>query len=169
MLTTSKSARPSVPTPAAARYNDSGCAQPAGADTQHLGGFEPLLTRHCHLGHDEVPGIALDFRRGQGHRRRTVAEQVGCDHKLDLSQVLVERNSFRFFIGFFFPNSGTDYHDMAIMCLPPRIWSSLDGNRTTGREPGSDPRETDPVRTRLHPSFEDFQIDLDASLNIDQA
>src|SRR5262249_46783388 len=28
--------------------------------------------------------------------------------------------------------------------LPPNNWSSLNGNRTTGREPGSDPCENDP-------------------------
>src|SRR5450631_898078 len=32
--------------------------------------------------------------------------------------------------------------------LPPKTWSSLNGNRTTGREPGSDPCENDPNRTR---------------------
>src|SRR4051812_17420915 len=32
--------------------------------------------------------------------------------------------------------------------LPPKTWSSLNGNRTTGREPGSDPCENDPDRTR---------------------
>ncbi len=38
--------------------------------------------------------------------------------------------------------------------LPPKTWSSLNGDRTTGTEPGSDPCENDRVRTRLHPSFE---------------
>ena len=37
--------------------------------------------------------------------------------------------------------------------LPPKTWSSLNGNRTTGREPGSDPCENDPDRTRSRPSF----------------
>ena len=32
--------------------------------------------------------------------------------------------------------------------LPPKTWSSLNGNRTTGREPGSDSCENDPDRTR---------------------
>ena len=36
--------------------------------------------------------------------------------------------------------------------LPPKTWSSLNGNRTTGREPGSDPCENDPDRTRSRPS-----------------
>jgi hypothetical protein len=36
--------------------------------------------------------------------------------------------------------------------LPPKTWSSLNGNRTTGREPGGDPCENDPDRTRSRPS-----------------
>src|SRR5436305_381812 len=37
---------------------------------------------------------------------------------------------------------------MLLFGLPPKTWSSLNGNRTTGREPGSDPCENDPDRTR---------------------
>ncbi len=36
--------------------------------------------------------------------------------------------------------------------LLPKTWSSLNGNRTTGREPGGDPCENDPDRTRSRPS-----------------
>ena len=32
--------------------------------------------------------------------------------------------------------------------LPPKSWSSLNGNRTTGGEPGSDPCENHPIATR---------------------
>src|SRR5262249_7772439 len=36
--------------------------------------------------------------------------------------------------------------------LLPKTWSSLNGNRTTGREPGDDPCESDPDRTGSRPS-----------------
>src|SRR5262249_47800231 len=36
--------------------------------------------------------------------------------------------------------------------LLPQTESSLNGNRTTGREPGGDPCESDPDRTRPRPS-----------------
>ncbi len=42
--------------------------------------------------------------------------------------------------------------------LPPKTWSSLNGNRITGKEPGSDPCETDPEGTRSRPSSATFKL-----------
>jgi len=43
--------------------------------------------------------------------------------------------------------------DLSSGGLPPKSWSSLNGSRTTGREPGSDPCENDPDQIRLSRSF----------------
>ena len=54
--------------------------------------------------------------------------------------------------------------------LPPKSGPVLMGiNLTTGREPGSDPCENDPDRTKIAAILRDFQADLDAGLNINQA
>ena len=54
--------------------------QAAGADAEHLGGLEPLLPLHGHLGHDQVPGVSLNFRWRQGDRGSAIAQQVGNGH-----------------------------------------------------------------------------------------
>ena len=63
--TTSKSTRPIVPTPAAARYMRKRSAEAAGADAEHLGGLQLLLALHADLGQDQVPGVTGDLVVGK--------------------------------------------------------------------------------------------------------
>ncbi len=60
--------------------------QTPGADAEHLGGLEPLLALHGHLGHDQMPGISLNFRGRQARPTGAIAQQVGNVH-IEILQV----------------------------------------------------------------------------------
>jgi len=53
--------------------------------------------------------------------------------------------------------------------LPPKSWSSLNGNRTTGREARERPMRKRPGPERIAKILREFQADLDSGLNINQA
>jgi hypothetical protein len=67
--TTSKSTSPSVPMPAAVRYNASGDPSPPVPDAQHFGGLQLALALHPHLGQDQVPRIPRHLRIGKFRQR----------------------------------------------------------------------------------------------------